>query len=562
MLECGQPLHAFDSHLIAQGRASGIPTIVVRRASEGEKFTTLDAQERSLTNAMLLIADETKAVALAGVMGGQNSEISTDTVDVLLESACFSATNIRATSKKLGLHTESSYRFERGSDVGICDWASRRAAKLIIETAGGQACTGVVDVCPKPITRKQVTVRPAKVNELLGLTLAPEHIEGYLAQLELEPTGRKPRPVGEKMSPAEPLAFNIPTFRVDLKREADLIEEVARLYGVDRIPATAPRGAIGSNPYDATHDALTEARRVLTGLGLNEAQGQTLISTEAAQLLAEPGAVFLANPLSSDMNVLRPTLIPSLLDALRHNLSRKNEDVALFEVGRVFSRNTTDQGGGAAPIREERRTAVALTGKRFSLFWSGVEREAKFGLYDLKGILEEFLEQLGLRGFTVQRRESSTALLVESGSIHLGKIYLGQLGQLHPALGKKYDLRDAVFLAELNLDLVLARRNPSKSFKLLPAFPSIRRDIAMLVPETVNHEAILQAIRQAKPANLENTKLFDVFRGEHVPAGQKSMAYALTYRAPDRTLTDAEVNSAHEKLVSQLAEKTGATIRK
>jgi phenylalanyl-tRNA synthetase beta chain len=562
MLECGQALHAFDSHLVAPGKVSGVPTIVVRRAFEEEKFTTLDTQRRSLTATMLLIADDTKAIALAGIMGGQNSEISAQTVDVLLESACFSATNIRATSKKLGLHTESSYRFERGSDIGICDWASRRAIKLILETAGGQPLSGVVDVCPKPVSRKQITVRPAKVNEVLGLSLAPEHIEAYLSQLDLEPSARKPRPVGETMPSAEPLAFKIPTFRVDLKREVDLIEEVARLYGVDRIPATAPRGAVGSNPYDVTHDALTEARRLLTGLGLNEAQGQTLISTEAAQLVAESGAVSLANPLSSDMNVLRPSLIPGLLDALRHNLRRKNEDVALFEIGRVFSKNLTETAREAAPIREERRAAIALTGKRAAPFWSGDEREAKFDLYDVKGILEEFLEQVGVRGFTFQRRESSTSLFVESGSIHLGKLNLGQLGQLHSVLAKRYDLRDAVFLAELNLDLVLARRNTAKTFKPLPAFPSIRRDVALLMPEAITHEAILQVIRQAKPANLESTELFDVFRGEHVPVGQKSMAYALTYRAPDRTLTDAEVNTAHEALLAQLAEKTGATIRK
>ena len=271
MLETGQPLHAFDYHLLEKESAAKKPTIVVRRAAEGEKFRTLDGKEHTLSSQMLLIADETRAVALAGVMGGQNSEINPDTSDVLLESAYFKPQNIRATSKKLELRTESSYRFERGADIGICDWASRRAADLILQTAGGTLADGVADAYPKPVEPRQVTLRPPKANALLGLELRPEQMEAYLAALELKIVARKPRPVGTEAAAAEPLSFQIPTFRVDLKREADLIEEVARLYGVDRVPATPPRGAIGANNFDAVHDQLTDARRILTGLGLFEA---------------------------------------------------------------------------------------------------------------------------------------------------------------------------------------------------------------------------------------------------------------------------------------------------
>ena len=543
MLECGQPLHAFDYHLLQAG-GNKPAMIVLRRAAEGEKFTTLDGKVRALTNQMLLIADESKAVALAGVMGGQNTEISAQTVDVLIESAYFKPQNIRATAKKLELRTDSSYRFERGGDVGICDWASRRAAQLICDLAQGQVAGPAREDFPRPAAPGRVTLHFSKTQALLGIAIPhPEQIT-YLTQLGLRVTEQAPGFC----------TFEIPTWRVDLKREVDLIEEVARLYGVDRIPSTPPRGALGTNPYDLVHDQLAEARRILSGLGLNETQGQTLISS------AEPGsqspeAVRLANPLSSDMDQLRPSLLPGLLQALRHNVSRKNYDAALFEVGRVFL-----QANGR--VREERRVAIALTGQRALPFWSGEEREAKFDIHDLKGRLEDFLEHFGLRGVTFTRRAESTALLLESATLSLGgKLVLGEAGQLLPGLAKKYDLRDSVLLAELNLDLLLARRNPAKAFKPLPQFPAIRRDVAMLVPEATTHEAVLQTVRQSKPAHLESVELFDVFRGQHVPEGQKSLAYAFTYRSPEKTLTDAEVGAAHETLLAQFKKNLSAVLR-
>ncbi|HOP98519.1 MAG TPA: phenylalanine--tRNA ligase subunit beta [Verrucomicrobiota bacterium] len=553
MMEVGQPLHAFDYHLIAPG-ADGKPAIVVRRATDREKFTTLDGQQRVLNADMLLIADEQKGIALAGIMGGQNTEINERTVDVLIESANFHPGNIRRTSKALGLRSESSYRFERGADVGICDWASQRAAQLILETAGGTLAAGVVDAYPKPAAPREITLRHHKVNELLGIELKPEEVEYYLGQLGLKITHRKPKPVGAD-APVEPATFRIPSFRVDLKREVDLIEEVARLHGVDKIPATPPRGAIGSNEFDAVHDQIAEARRLLTGLGLNEAQGQTLISrSEVQNSRSGVHLVDLANPLSADMDVLRPTLLVGLIHALRHNVNRKNYDVGLFEIGRVFSR----QG---EQIREERRVAIALTGQRDPLFWSGSGRGAKFDLHDLKGFLEEFFEHFGVRGLVYTRRPEAAGLFVESADVQIGKLPLGEMGQLHPALARQYDLRDPVFLAELSFDQLIARRNPAKSFKPLPAFPSSRRDVAMVVPEAVTHEAVLQTVRKAKPANLESVELFDVFRGKNIPAGQKSMAYAFTYRSAERTLTDAEVNAAHDKLVEALKTSLQAVIR-
>jgi phenylalanyl-tRNA synthetase beta chain len=567
LLETGQPLHAFDYHLVGQAarlsqnspadegdRRDAGPTIIVRRAQPGEMFVTLDGQQRTLTADMLLIADAQKGIALAGIMGGQNTEINDRTVDVLIESAYFNPTHIRRTAKQLGLRTESSYRFERGADIGITDWASRRCAQLILETAGGQLAEGVVEAYPTPIQPKLITLRHQKVNDLLGITLQPQEIETYLSQLGLRNTSRKPRPV-EAPPVAEPGTFQVPTWRVDLKREADLIEEVERLHGLDKVPATPPRGAIGANPFDAVHDQIAEARRLLAGLGLHEAQGQTLIADAAARLWTSGTPVLLANPLSSDMNALRPSLLPGLLASLRNNLTRQNHDVALFEIGRVFST-------GHGQPKEERRVAIALTGQRDPLFWSGTGRDAKFELPDLKGLLEDFLERFGVRGLQFGRRPDSTATLLESATIALGgKQPIGELGQLLPALAKQHDLRDAVWLAELSLDQLLARRNPAKSFKSLPGYPAVRRDVAMFVPEAVTHDAVLAVVKQARPANLETVDLFDVFRGQHVPAGQKSLAYAFTYRNAERTLTDTEVNAAQEKLVADLKQKLGAAVR-
>ncbi len=549
MLETGQPLHAFDSHLVAKG-SSGVPTIVVRAAAQGEMFVTLDGQQRKLESEMLLIADEQKAIALAGVMGGKNTEIHAQTVDVLVESACFKPTSIRKTSKTLGLRTDASYRFERGSDVEICDWASQRAVKLILETAGGTQAPGVVDAYPLTEMAPAILLRHEKVGHFLGVEIPYAQQVAILVSLGFEVIPPETEgPVGQTV-------FRIPSFRVDIKREIDLIEEIARLFGVDKIPSTPPRGCVGSHAFDRVYDELMEARQLLSATGLSEAQGQTLIGDETARLLVKAENVTrLSNPLSAEMNVLRPSLLPGLLDSLRHNISRKCADVGLFEIGRVFP-----LADGRA--KEERRVALALTGGRAPSFWSGTEREARCTAFDLKGILEDFLEAFGLKGVAYSRRAESTSLFHESAVIALGgKVVLGEMGLVHPMLARQYGLRDPVFMAELNVDVLLARRNGAKNFKALPQFPSVRRDLAMSVAETVSHEAVLQAVKQAKAANLDGVELFDVFRGKGLVEGTKSVAYAFTYRHPEKTLTDVEVNAAHEKLVAHLTRQLAATVR-
>ncbi|MGA4579988.1 phenylalanine--tRNA ligase subunit beta [Limisphaera sp. VF-2] len=544
MLECGQPLHAFDADRLARD-ASGRIGLRVRRARDGERFVTLDGQEHTLNADMLLIADATQGVALAGIMGGQNSEVTATTRDVLIESAWFQPANIRRTSKALGLRSESSYRFERGADPGLTDWASRRCAQLILQTAGGRLATGSVEFHPSPTPPRQVTLRFDRTRAVLGVAIPPDEQRRCLEALQLKTVH----------ADTASATFEIPSWRHDLKRETDLIEEIERLYGVERIPATPPRGALGHHPADSVFDQLSWIRRLLCGMGLDEAQGQTLISEDAARLTAASDqCVRLANPLSSDMNTLRPSLLPGLLQALRHNVTRKNLDVALFEIGRVFRREREE-------LREERRLAWALTGRRHPVFWTGEGRDARFDLSDARGVLDELLEQLGLRGVTFQRRPDATALFVESATVHLGPQCLGELGLVSPLIARAHDLRDPVVMAELNLDLLLARRPTTRTFRPLPVYPAIRRDVAMVVPENVTHADVLRVVHQARVDHLEQVQIFDVFRGGNIPAGHKSLAYAFTYRAADRTLTDAEANALHARVVEALKQGLHAVIR-
>ena len=544
MLEVGQPLHAFDYHLIAKN-AEGKPTIVVRRANNNEKFTTLDDTEHELTGENLLIADEEKGIALAGVMGGLNTEINDQTVDVLIESAYFNPTNIRRTSKQLNLRTDSSYRFERGADPEISEWSSRRAAQLIVETAGGEVMTGMVDVYASPIEPREIQLRFERTDALLGIAIPAAEQLRFLKSLELSVVGE---------AAEDSATFRIPSWRVDLKRETDLIEEVARLYGVDKVPSTPPRGAIGTNEFDNVYDDLSQVRRLLSGMGLNETQGQTLIAKADAERTCDPAdIVALDNPLSSDMDVLRPSLLPGLMTMLRHNAHHRQNDLALFEIGRVFRRKKGEPS-------EHRRLAMAITGNRGAPFWQ--DDGENVDAHDLKGIVDELLDGIGLRGLFFARRDAATDLMVDSAEVKLGgKLLLGEMGQLQPTIARDLDLRHPVYLAEFDLDQLLGRRPPRGGFKPLPAQPAIQRDIAMIVSEEIDHEQIMQTVKKVRPEFLEAVELFDVFRGSNIPEGRKSVAYTLTYRHAERTLKDKEANASHEKVVLALRDKLSAEIR-
>ena len=541
MMETGQPLHAFDYHLLARS-GDEAATIIVRPAREKETFVTLDEAEHELPAGAVMIADDSKAIALGGIMGGLNSEIGDTTSDVLLESAHFSPQSIRATSKKLDLRTDASYRFERCADIGIAEWASKRAASLILELAGGELQQGVVDEYPNPEEPRELTLRYAKTNELIGIEIPGNEQRGMLERLEL-------RLLDSSESEGR---FAVPSFRVDLKREVDLIEEVVRLYGIDKIPSTPPRGAIGTHEYDAVHDDLAMIRRLLSGMGLAEIQGQTLISDKAVGIPGGADIVPLEHPLSSDMNILRPSLLPGLVTVLQHNANRGTHDVAAFEIGTVFGLKD------GQPV-ENRRLGIAMTGSRAPGFWRG-EDEA-LDLYDLKGRLEQLLEGIGVRGIQWRAAAEPEALFVEEGQFGLGKQVIGRFGQVQPVSASKLDLKRPVFLAELDLDLLLKRRTSARSFKALPQFPAIRRDVAMLVDESVSYDDVIRTVKKAKANFLQSVSIFDVFRGKGIPEGKKSVAYAFVYRDRERTLKDDEVTAAHTKVVERLKQDTAAEIR-
>lgn len=543
MMETGQPLHAFDYRQLA-GWKNGKAAVLVRRSLDGESFVALDGQKYQLLRGAIVIADEEKALALGGIMGGLNSEISESTQDVLLESACFLSQNIRFTSKKLEIRTDASYRFERGADPEIVDWASRRASGLICEASGGILQSGAADAYPNPPAPTRISLRYEKTNRLLGVEIPGKEQASLLQSLGFR------RGAASETS----VEFWIPSFRVDLKREVDLIEEVARLYGADRISATPPRGTIGRHEHDKLHDGLALARQILVGQGLHEIQAQTLISDQAAGIPSSLESVALEHPLSSDMNVLRPSLLPGLVEALRHNANHGVADAALFEMGSVFCL----RDGQPA---EEERLALALTGRRLPLFWKKEKETGDFDLFDLKGRLELLLEAIGVQGAQWRRAESSEAPFAEEGSLSIGKQVIGRFGQMRPLLASRLDLKKPVLLAELDLKILLKRRSQKRSFQALPMFPSARRDAAMLVDESISHADVLRAVKKGKPDFLQTVELFDVFRGRGIPEGKKSVAYAFVYRHRRRTLKDEEVATAHAKVIQRLQDEIAAEIR-
>ena len=537
MMETGHPLHAFDIRLVAPG-SDGRAEVIVRGADPGETFTGLDGQEHRLPADAVVIADPRKAIALGGIMGGRNSEIGEDTRDVLLESACFSPPSIRRTSRTLGLRTDASYRYERGSDPEIADWTSRRTAELICRNAGAVLHPGLVDEREEAFTPVRIPFRFDQTTRLLGIEIPEADQIRFLEHLGLEHD--------------EEGTWTIPSFRRDLTREADLVEEVARLHGVDRIPATPPRGGIGTHPHDPVHDRLARVRSQLVGMGLSEIQGQTLISESAPGLLRDCRPAFLEYPLSADMNILRPSLLPGMLEVLRHNAHQGIPDAALFEIGSTFGRKEDE-------MVENRALALTLTGRRAPESWAGTSGDCDF--FDLKGRLEVLLEALDIGGVQWRGAPQPDPLFIEECHLIIGRRIIGRMGQLQPTVGSRLDLRKPVFLAELDADRLFERPGRTPAFRSLPQYPAIRRDLALLVDEEVTHERILQVIRKVRAPHLRSARLFDVFRGEGIPDGKKSLAWAFVYRDAERTLTDSEVSRSHTRLVETLQRELRAEIR-
>ncbi len=550
MMEMGQPLHAFDAERVHPGLdpAMGVPNqtgIEVRRARSGEELLALDGRTYQLASHHLVIAEKGgRALALAGIMGGEESAVTTATRTLILESAHFSPQLIRRTSRELGLASDSSYRFERGVDLGQTDDASLRAAQLLMQLAGGEArgmyiAVGRRDVSIFPLEGREVALRPARCRQLLGVEVTDERIDEILRDFGLTKTHE------------DGGAWQIPTHRQDLTREVDLIEEVARVVGLDQVAGRALGKFVPASATDKFYDFTLELRRRLAALGFHEARTVSLVSDAATREVAFPSsgsAPRLKNPLTEEGVALRASLLPGLLATAGLNARLGATDLRLFEIGRVFAAASDE------PRPEEQtRLALLLTGAASPCAWRGESR--MIDAHDLRGILETACRQ------PLELRPSApTAALPAGASLHVGDTPVGHLGLLAPTRVKALDLpgRAPVLVAELDVTALfaLAGASSERKFRALPRFPSVTRDLALVVARDLPHGGIEAILRGGSEPLLTDVELFDVFSdptGEKVPADKKSLAYSLTYRAEDRTLKAEEVAAAHARLKERLA---------
>ena len=549
LMEYGQPLHAFDYHKLTENR------IVVRRATEGEKITTLDEVERELTSDMLVIADAEKPVALAGIMGGYDSEITETTCDILLEGAYFNPSSVRATAKALGISTEASYRFERGADPGVVLAALDRAAQLIAELAGGTVCEGTVDVYPGQQPLTQIQVRPERVNFVLGTTLEATEMAQILDRIgfDVDTTG-------------EVYQVTVPTFRSDITREIDLIEEIARVHGYDNIPTTLPKGDI---PVPAPNPKTEVRRRIkhfLLGAGLMEAVNYSFCDPncfDKIRLKADDplrDTLQLRNPLSPEMSVLRTTLTPGLLENAQYNRNHQIDTIALFEIGGVFVHN--DQSGRSdlptATLEPERATGI-LAGQIGEGVYSDPYRPPDF--FDIKGLVEGMLEVCGVVDWTLQKTDVRTFHPGRNAEVVLGDRRIGVFGEVHPEVLENYDLPYKAYLFEFDLEGLADAATFAKRFESISIYPKVARDLAIVVDTEILSDMPTELIYTAGGDSVDSVRLFDVYEGKQVPEGKKSLAYTITYHSATETLTDKAVNALHDEVVKRLNRELGAELR-
>lgn len=548
MLEMGQPLHAFDYNRLRENR------IVVRRASDGEKFTTLDGQTHALQPETLMICDAERSVALAGVMGGLNSEIFSETKDVLLESAYFDPTSIRRTARRLGLATEASYRFERGIDIEGVTRALNRALSMMSELAGGRVAKGIVDNYPRPYKKTSVDLRVGKTNQFLGTSFKAGEMSGYLRSLEMEV-----EEVGEDLLRVSP-----PSFRVDVSREADLMEEVARLGGYEEIPVTSPRirpSEVGEHPELLLRQ---QSKSIMVGLGFNEIITYSFISPDSADMLGadedSPLRAFvkLLNPLSTDQSVMRTSLIPGLLSTVAANRAHGERELKFFEWGKTFLAGREDQ----LPVEREWLGAV-MTGPFREKTWYGDERTVDF--YDLKGAVEAFLKAIGVERFSFKRMEKGVRIPgyhpERTALIYSGESLLGQVGQVADETMEAFDLkREKAFLFELDVAVVLGRVG-EKKFRPFARFPAVYRDISLIVPRDLESSRVIDIIEREGGELVEAVNVFDLYQGKRMDPLEKALAFRICYRSREGTLEGGYVNRLHESIIHQIGQETGGRLR-
>src|SRR5215213_1762505 len=566
MHEMGQPLHAFDLATLDEKR------IVVRRARAGEKLKTLDGVERELDGQTLVIADAVRAVAVAGVMGGEETEISAETADVLVESAYFDPQSVRRTSKLLGLQTEASYRFERGVDYEGVRRAQDRCVALICELAGGTATEDAVDVYPSRIAPPTVRLRPRRVEELTGLSVPAEESQRILRSLGFEQTD------GE--GAGERLTFGVPTWRTDVSIEEDLVEEVARVHGYDKIGEALPPSPV-TGEYLAGDRRRRAARQVLTAAGFNEAINISFIDEAGAtgesgggrfdtlpdlskgegegELKAEGEGAFvrLSNPIVEGARLMRPTLLPGLLESLRHNFNHGTRNVRLFETGRVFAASG-DEGVGEARPAEVDAFALVVTGQALE---EGRATGRELDFYDLKGALESAADAMRVVGLEFEPASARHLREGQSARVTLKGVEVGTLGRLSEDVATAHKFRQPVYVAEVSLTALLKSVEEPSRYTPLPRFPSVVRDVSLLADRRAGYGDMRRAVLALGIEECRGVALVDIYEGGNVPEGKRSVTLRVEYRADDRTLRDEEADQMHARVVAALEQEFGAQLR-
>ncbi|MGL5414609.1 MAG: phenylalanine--tRNA ligase subunit beta, partial [Clostridium sp.] len=534
MLEIGEPMHAFDKRWIKSGE------IVIEKGIAGEKFTTLDETERELNSETLCIKDGKEIIALAGIMGGLNSEVKDDTKEIILECANFEGTNIRVNSKKLGVRTESSSRFEKDIDPNLAQIALDRACALICELEAGEICEGTIDIYNEVKEEKTITVDSKWINKFLGTNISKEEMKECLDLLDQN-----------TVIDGDNLIVTIPTFRVDLNIKEDIAEEVVRIFGYNNVEGTIFKVQTEREPKYRNEILNEETIEIMTGSGLNQSISYSFISPKAFDkiCLAEDDAkrtvVKIKNPLGEDYSVMRTTTIASMMESLARNYTRNNEEAFLFEIGKIYIKGETEED---LPT-EKNILTIGMYGNVDYL--------------NLKGVVENLIDGLSVKGVKFLRES-------ENNSFHPGKtaklvvgrkIEAGVFGEVHPDVTENFGIDKECYIAELDLDAIYDNSVLDKKYKALPKFPAVTRDIALLVEDEILVQDIEDTIIKAGGNLVERVQLFDIYKGEQIPEGKKSIAYAIWYRDPKKTLQDKDVNKVHEKILRTLEHKLGATLR-
>lgn len=535
MMEYGQPLHAFDIRDIAGGK------IVVDTAEQGAKFTTLDGTERELSDSILMINDAEKPIAVAGIMGGLDSEIKEDTTTVVLESANFNGDSVRASSKKLVLRTEASGRYEKGIDANLCEAAADRVCRLIEMLGCGTVVGGSVDVYPEVQKARPLDVRASRINHVLGTDIPEEDMVKIFESLEMTVEAK-----GDIMT------VTPPTVRQDLIIEEDYVEEVARMYGYDELPVSLPSGGQAAKLTKA-EELRTKTRNILTGYGLDEILTYSFVSPKSVDKagvsetdISRRNFVKIINPLGEENSVMRTMLTPNMMEVLSKNFAKGNKSARLFEIGKIFNNVKINCDG--QPLEAE--------GLCIGTYGDGAD------FFELKGIVDGLLDLLGIQGAEYEAENGlpmyhpgRCANIISDGEL------IGTIGEMHPDVAERYGISERVYTCELLFTIVMSQSKTEIIYKPLPKYPAVTRDIALLVDENVTVGSIMDIIEANGGELLEKAELFDVYRGKQIESGKKSVAFALTYRDAEKTLTDDEVSEVHKNILSGLEKELNAVLR-